>query len=245
MQKFGCISPSIISFPWDLNALVPETVQAAVVTLNVRNGLPGEYERALGNMHGATDVLIDEGAKAIVVFGVPVSARRGFGAERVALDALTADRGAVPILSSLGASALAFRHLGVTRPLLITQYADDVNAAIVAFYRDAGLEAAGASGLGATNAAAVNALSPSDFRALAVSALGRHPAADGIFLSARGNLLDVTRQLEAEIGLPVIEQLQPAVWWALSQLDGAALAAAGSLLSNAPTGSANHAVRAR
>ena len=234
MPKFGCISPSVIQLPWDLHALLPPAVQAAVVTLNVRNGRPGEHQRALSVLRGATDVLIDEGAEAITVFGVPVSARRGFAAERAALEALTADRGAVPITSSLAASALALRHLGVKHPLLITQYGDDVNAAIIAFYRDAGLEPAGAAGLGASNAAQVNALTPADFEGLAKKALDQHRTADGVFLSARGNLLEIALRLETSIGLPVIEQIEAAVWWSLSQLDASALPGGGRLLSTAP-----------
>ncbi len=234
MRKFGCISPSVIQLPWDLHAVLPAAVSAAVVTLNVRNGRPGEYERALGILRGATDVLIDEGAKAIVVFGVPVAARRGFAEERAALAALTADRGGVPIVSSLAASALAFRHLGVRHPLLITQYADDVNADIMKFYRDAGVEAAGAAGLGATNAAMVNALTPSDFDALARRGLDRYPTADGIFLSARGNLRHIAAALEVALDLPVIEQIEASVWWALSQLNEGALAGTGRLLATAP-----------
>lgn len=234
MRKFGCISPSVIQLPWDLHAVLLATVGAAVVTLNVRNGRPGEYERALGALRGATDVLIDEGAEAIVVFGVPIAARRGYAAERSALAALTSDRGAVPIASSLAATALAFRHLEVKHPLLITQYADDVNDEIIAFYRDAGVEAAGAAGLGATNAAMVNALTASDFDALARKALDRFPAADGIFLSARGNLRNVARQLDAAFHMPVIEQIEAAVWWSLSQLNEAAAEGAGRLLSTAP-----------
>lgn len=234
MQKFGCISPSVINLPWDLSAMLPETVQAAVVTLNVRNGRPGEHERALSILRGATDVLIDEGAKAILVFGVPVAAKRGFAAEREALAALTADRGAVPIVSSLGASAAALRHLGVKHPLLITQYAEDVNAQMIQYYRDAGLDPAGAAGLGASNAAAVNALTPADFATLARQARDRHPTADGIFLSARGNLLPVALQLEEIFDLPVIEQLQASLWWAFSQLGSAARSGTGRLLATAP-----------
>src|ERR1700751_5183573 len=143
MRKFGCISPSVIQLPWDLHAVLPPAVTAALATLNVRNGSPGEHERALSILRGATDVLIVEGAESIVVFGVPVAAKRGYAAERAALTALTADRGGVPIVSSLAATALAFQHLGVKHPLLITQYAEDVNAEIIAFYRDAGVEAAG------------------------------------------------------------------------------------------------------
>ncbi len=245
MPKFGCISPSVVQLPWDLPALLPERVEAAVVTLNVRSGLPGEFERALGNLRGAADALVDNGAQALIVFGVPISARRGFAAERTALRALTSDRGAVPITSSLAASVLAFQRLDVRHPLLVTQYAEDVNAAIVAFYRDAGIDAAGAVGLGASRAAEVNALTPADFAALARRALERHPAADGIFLSARGNLFALARQLETALNLPVIEQIETSLWWSLSQLGEAALAGTGSLLSTAPAQSlrserANH-----
>ena len=222
MRKFGCISPSVINLPWDLHALLPPSVNAAGGTRNVRNGRPGEPERALSILRGATDVLIDEGAEAIIVFGVPVAAKRGFAEERAALTTLTADRGAVPIISSLAASAAAFLALGVKHPLLITQYADDVNDEIIAFYRAAGVEAAGAAGLGATNAAMVNALTPADFDALARKALDRYPSADGVCLSARGNLHKVASQLDAALGLPVIEQIQASVWWSLSQLKEAA-----------------------
>jgi maleate cis-trans isomerase len=234
MPKFGCISPSVVQLPWDLPALLPQGVEAALVTLNVRGGMASEHERALDNLRRASDVLIDNGAEALVVFGIPVSARRGFAAERSALDALTADRGGVPIISSLAASVLALRQLGVKHPLFITQYAADVNTAILAFCRDAGREAAGAAGLGASSAAEVNALTPADFGALARQAVDRYPAADGIFLSARGNLFELARRLEAALNLPVIEQIEVSLWWSLSQLDATARAGSSDLLSTAP-----------
>jgi maleate isomerase len=218
MKKFGCILPSVLQLPWDLHALLPPSVQANIVTLNVRNGHPGEFERALGILRGATDVLIDEGSEAIVVQGVPVAARRGFAAEQREHDALTADRGAVPVISSLAACALALHSLGVRRPLLVTQYNAEVNAQIATFFRDAGIEPAGAAGLGAMNAREVNALTMADYIRLASQALGRHGDTDGIFFSARGNLLDVALQFETTKGLPVIEQVQATVWWSLSRL---------------------------
>jgi maleate cis-trans isomerase len=233
MKKFGCVSPSVLNLPWDMSDALPPGLNVAVVTLNVRNGRPGEHERALGIMRGASDVLIDEGCGAVVTFGVPVSARRGYAAERDALLALTADRGAVPITSSLAASALGFRELGVSRPLFITQYSAEVNALLLAFYRDAGLDPAGAAGLGATNAKEVNALGADDFYDLARRTVRENPGADGIFLSARGNLLNVAMKLEAEVDLPVVDQVQAAVWWARSVLDVPPRKGAGRLLSSA------------
>lgn len=218
MKKFGCILPSVLQLPWDLHALLPESVQANIVTLNVRNGRPGEFERAMGILRGATDVLIDEGAQAIVVQGVPVAARRGFAAEQREHDRLTADRGEIPIISSLAACALALHALGSRRPLLVTQYNGEVNGQIVTFFHDAGLDVAGAVGLGATNAREVNALTAADYVRVASRALEEHRDADGIFLSARGNLLDVALQFEATTGLPAVEQVQATVWWSLSRL---------------------------
>lgn len=230
MKKFGVVAASVIQLPWDLHALLPNDVQALNVTLNVRNGLPGEQERAIENMRRAADVLIDEGAKAIVVMGVPVAARRGFAADCAALNALTAERGAVPILSSLAASVLALQQLGSKNPLFITQYNEVVNEAIGRYCGDAGVKATGIVGLGASNAAMVNALSASDFDALARKALKEHPDADGIFLSARGNLLSVARELQTTFGIPVVEQVEAGVWWALSKL-GIDAAGAGRLIA--------------
>ena len=232
MKKFGFISPSVVNLPWDLTGVLTPDVATAVVTLNVRNGRPGEYERALSIMQGAADVLVDEGCGAIVVHGVPVSAKRGYAAERDALNALTAERGAVPITSALAASALGLRRLGVQRPLFVTQYAPDVNALLVEFYNDAGIEPAGASGLNATNAAQVNALRPDDFYRLTQQAFTENGAADGVFLSARGNLHAIALKLEAQLGVPVIDQIQAGVWWARSELGAAPIENAGRLLAS-------------
>lgn len=231
-MKFGCIASSIVQLPWDLHALLPKDVQALTVTLNVRNGLPGEQERAVEQMRRAADVLIDEGAKAIVVMGVPIAARQGFATDSARLQALTAERGAIPIISSLGASALALKHLGVNKPLMITQYNEAVNEAIAGYCRDMGVNAATVVGLGASNAAMVNALSASDFDALARRTLKEHPDADGIFLSARGNLLSVARTLQATFNIPVIEQVEASVWWSLSRLGIAPSSGAGGLLAS-------------
>jgi maleate cis-trans isomerase len=219
VPRFGCILPSVAHLPWDMTELLSPELGATIATLNVRNGLPGEHERALAEMQRAVDVLIDEGCTAIVAFGVPVSARQGYAAESAVLAALTAGRGSVPIVSSLTAAALKLRAAGARRPLLVTQYRPDINTLIQAFLRDAAdLESAGAFGLGAGNAAEVNALRPDDFATLAGRAVAETSDADGVFLSARGNLRDVANRIEAETGLPAVEQVSAAIWWAQSQL---------------------------
>ena len=116
-MKFGCVAPSVITLPWDLHALLPQGVTALTVSLNVRNGQPGEADRAERVLQRAVDVLIDEGAQAIVVQGVPVAARHGLAKDRAALEAHVGARGPVPIISSLEATARALIALGSKRPL--------------------------------------------------------------------------------------------------------------------------------
>ena len=72
----------------------------------------------------------------------------------------------------------------------------------------------------ATNAAMVNALTVEDYEALARRTLDAHKGADGLFLSARGNLLALTRRLEQTFGVPAIEQVRASVWWAVTRLGG-------------------------
>ncbi len=217
MAKAGFVSPSVVSIPWDLHRLVPPDASAIAVTLNNRNGLPGEADRALAELDRAVDVLADEGAERIVLFGIPNSARQTFAGEAARLAALSARRG-VPVTSSLLAVIGRLRARGATRPLLVTQYAAGPNGEIAAYFGAAGLAVAGAFGMGAGNAAQVNATAPGDYEALAERALLEHPDADSVFFSARGNLYDVARRIEQQSGRAVVEQIEAAVWWAFERI---------------------------
>jgi len=194
--------------------MLPDDANVIVATLSNRNGLPGDEERAFAALETAIDALVHEGAQAVIVFGIPTAARSGFAAERQAYGKLSASKG-VPIVSSLWVSLRHLQALGSQRPLAITQYNDGVNAKIRTYGADAGVNLIAAVGLGASNATQVNAIAPSDYGALAVETLAEHPGADGIFLAARGRLLDVALALEGRTGLPVVHHQKAALWWAL------------------------------
>jgi maleate cis-trans isomerase len=231
MPKIGCISPSIVQLPWDLSDMLPGHVSAIVATLNNRNGKPGEEERSNAALPGAVNVLADEGAEAIVALGIPNAARRGYEADTKLWADLGRER-AVPIVSSLTATILACRHLGIEHALLITQYDEPSNERILTFCRAAGLAVDGAAGLGCRNAADVNAKGPADYDALARATLPRYPLCDGIVIFARGNMAAVAIELERDTKIPVIEQTQATVWWAFSQFGLATPAGHGMLLSS-------------
>jgi maleate cis-trans isomerase len=53
---------------------------------------------------------------------------------------------------------------------------------------------------------------------LALRAFRENGSADGIFLSARGNMCANASKLERELGVPVLDQIQAGIWWARSEL---------------------------
>jgi maleate cis-trans isomerase len=211
---FGCIRPSTFQLPSDLQQILPHGVRAAISVLNVRSGRPGEQERALAEVESAVEVLVDEGAQAIAVFGVPISARQGFPEESKIHRRLSETKG-VPVLSALAATILELQSRNLKRPLLVTQYSPEINQRIEQYFHDAGLDAFDSVGLSRKNAAEVNATSPDDYYRLAKAVLAERPLADSLFLSARCNLRDVALCLEVETGVHTVYQDQAALWWAL------------------------------
>jgi maleate cis-trans isomerase len=213
----GFVSPSVAHIPSDVQLMLPDGASVIIATLSNRNGAPGAEERAFAALENAIDALVYEGAQSIIVFGIPSAARTGFAEERRAYGALSAAKG-VPIVSSLWVSLRKLQAAGVRRALAITQYNDGVNARILTYAADAGVDIIAAVGLGASNADQVNAITPADYGTLAVKALAEHPGADGIFLAARGRLLAVAQELEARSGLPVVHHQQAALWWAIDDV---------------------------
>lgn len=213
----GFISPSVVTVPSDLEAMLPSGVRVAITTLSVRNGVAGEPERAVAAIEGAVEQLVYESAQAVITFGIPLAARRGFAEEQRAYGALSAANG-VPVTSSLMASIAWLNEVRKTRTLSVTQYNPEANAQIARYFAAAGANVIASAGLGAANAAQVNALSPDDYYALAKSALAEHPSADSLFLAGRGMLNDVAQRLERETGLPVVHQYPAAFRWALAAI---------------------------
>jgi maleate cis-trans isomerase len=231
MPKIGCISPSIVQLPWDLSDVLPDGVSAIVATLNNRNGQPGEEERSNAAVPQAVNVLVDEGAQAIVGLGIPNAARRGYDADRVLFEELGRAR-SVPIVSSLLATILACKHLGTRHPLLVTQYDEVANDMIVTYCGAAGLPIEAAVGLGCRTAADVNAKGPSDYDRLARETVPHVRNCDAVVIFARGNMLSIARTLEAELNIAVIEQTLATVWWSMSQFGLPCTSGHGKLLSS-------------
>jgi maleate isomerase len=214
---YGWVSPSTIQLPWELQAMLPDGVGVVATNLNVRAHEAAEFERAQQGIESAIDVVVGEGARAVVLAGVPLAVRQGFRREEEA-HRRWSERAGVPVTSGSAAAIAGLRALGARRPLVATAYLEQFNQLIVSYLEEAGLEAAGAGGLSVRSPAEASQAAPEAYYRLVRELLREHPDADSIFLGTRGNVMQVVLQLEEDLGLPVVHSPQAGLWWALRHL---------------------------
>jgi maleate cis-trans isomerase len=228
---FGYVSPSTIQFPSELQDLLPEGVSVIAANLGVRAHQGAEFERAQQGIQNALELVVGEGARAVVLAGVPIAVRQGYAGEQAA-NRTWSEKLGVPVTSGMAASVDGLRHLGARRPVVGTAYLEEINQQIAAYLGEAGLPPLGVCGLSVRNPAEAGRIAPTAFYRLARDLVDAHPDADAIFLGTRSNLQAVTIELERDLGLPVIHGTQAAVWWALRQLRVMARPNSGRLLAS-------------
>jgi maleate cis-trans isomerase len=231
---FGYVSPSTIQFPNELQDMLPNGVSVIGANLGVRAHQGAEFERAQQGIQNALELVVGEGAQAVILAGVPIAVRQGYAGEQEANRAWSEKVG-VPVTSGMAASVDGLRHLGARRPVVGTAYLDEINQQITAYLGEAGLAPVGVQGLRGRNPAAAGRIAPTAFYRLARDLVDAHPDADSVFLGTRSNLQAVTIELEHDLGVPVIHGTQAALWWALRQLRVTARPNSGRLLASALT----------
>jgi len=227
---YGWVSPSTIQLPWELQAMLPEGVGVVATNLNVRAHEAAEFERAQQGIAVAIEVVVGEGARAVVLAGVPLAVRQGYRREQEA-HRTWSERAGVPVTSGSAAAVLGLEALGARRPVVVTAYLEEFNRLIAAYLEEAGLAVAAVGGLSVRSPAEASQTEPGAYYGLVRELLRAHPHADSVFLGTRGNVMEVVLQLEDDFGLPVVHSPQAGLWWALRHLRIAPSPGWGRLLS--------------
>jgi len=228
---FGYVSPSTIQFPSEMQDMLPDGVSVIAANLGVRAHQGAEFARAQQGIQNALELVVGEGAQAVVLAGVPIAVRQGYTGEQEANRAWS-ERVGVPVTSGMAASVDGLRHLGARRPVVGTAYLDEINQQIAAYLGEAGVAPVGVRGLSVNSPAEAGRIPPTAFYRLARDLVDAYPDADAIFLGTRSNLQTVTIELERDLGIPVIHGTQAALWWALRQLRVTARPESGRLLGS-------------
>ena len=229
--RFGYVSPSTIELPWELEGLLPEGVGVIAASLGVRAHQAAEFERALAAVEAAVALVVGEGAHAVVLAGTPLAVRQGYHGEREANRRLS-ERAGVPVTSAMAAAVDGLRHLDARRPVVATAYLPEFNEQIARYLAEAELPVVGMTGLSVRSPAEAARVEMTTYYRLARELVEAHPEADAVLLGTRGNVQDVARTIEEDLGLPVLHSTGAGLWWALRRLRVAPRPGGGRLLAS-------------
>jgi maleate isomerase len=137
----------------------------------------------------------------------------GFERDEALCAAITRETGALACTSVLAINEL-FAQYGVQRFGLVTPYVDDVQQAIVANYRRAGLDCVAERHLGLQDNFSFSEVGPDALQAMVREVAAARPQAIVVLCTnLRGAPL--VPALEAELGLPIIDSISAVVWKSL------------------------------
>jgi maleate isomerase len=174
-------------------------------------------ERALAQFDGepmlqAAALLADARVKRICWNGTSAG-WLGFDADRALCTAIERRTG-IAACSSVLSLAEAFRCTGVTRYGLVTPYIDDIQAKILATFRNEGFDCVAERHLGVADNYSFSEVSAASLIAMVHEVAEAKPQAITIFCTnLRGAPL--VENLEREIGIPIYDTIATGVWGAM------------------------------
>lgn len=226
---FGYISPAFIQIPWEMQELLPAGVEILATGLGVTAYRQEEYRQAQAKIEQAIAGLARSGAGAVVVIGSPMAALPGHAAS-TALYAHWQRQFELPIASGLAITALAVKALGSCHCYMLNALPPEVNQAVAAYLQDAGVPLAGIESQAGSGPRSASQLPRAPFLEKARAFVEAHPETDCVVLQVNGRLQALSAEFERALGLPVVNHVTAALWWALRSLghDGS-LATTGAL----------------
>jgi maleate isomerase len=137
----------------------------------------------------------------------------GFERDEALCEAITRETGAAACTSVLAINEL-FAHYAVKRFGVVTPYVNDVQQAIVANYKRAGLECVAERHLGLQDNYSFSEVEPATLKSMVREVGAARPDAI-IVLCTNLRGAPLVPALEAELGLPIIDSISAVVWKSL------------------------------
>ena len=221
--RIGVINPThrgkVFAF-WYKNA--PEGVEIIPTFIGFRTSNRQTFEAGFERAEQIAAELKAVGCDIIAVSGSPPVLLKGLDFEREWGDRLSQTLG-LPVVTQMEPHALALQAMGVKRVAIATYYGDELNEAIVRYFRRFDIEGIVMGGLAATGQG--EALYTTSLQALdevshaqvyryckqGFAKLGR--AVDGIYINGGGwDAVPAVNALEADLGIKVVFALAAEMW---------------------------------
>ena len=222
-MRLGMLTPSSSTVLEPLTAAMLADLPGAsahfsrfrVVAIDLGAGSRGQFDPA--PVVAAAELLADARVDSICWNGTS-GAWLGLDVDRVLRDAVTARTG-IPATTATLALVEALRRLGVRRYGLVTPYLGEVQAAIVARWAEIGLECAAERHLEDPGNFSFAEHGEEVVRRMARAVAAAKPDAVAIHCTNfRG--AGVAPELEAELGLPVLDSVAVSLWGAVRAAGG-------------------------
>ena len=218
--RYGLINPRAPGkvqrgLSYQFYRIVPPDVMEVATGLGLDDYAPQAVEKAIGNYWDCVDALVQEKVDVIVLGGVPISVRLGRPRLRALLAETKAKTG-IAADAPLEALIAAMDHLGLKKVTIGSRWGDNLNAAIIRYLQDGGVEVVGIT---KRNQNAVDAAAMSFEEGLQTALdVGREaarlaPDAQAVFIpGAAAMSLHALPAVEKEFGKPAFSNLSLEVW---------------------------------
>lgn len=177
------------------------------------------YDAVIDRVAALAAELAAAGAQALSLMGTSLSFYRG-GRANEELKQVMAQGSGLPCTTMSDAVVRGLHAVGARRVAVATAYIDEVNRQLDAFLRESGFAPTALRGLSITDVQAVGEVGTAVLVDLCRSVWRAQPGAEAILISCGGlRTLDAARQVEAELGVPVVSS-SPAGFWDLMRTAG-------------------------
>ncbi|MDH6593210.1 arylmalonate decarboxylase [Variovorax sp. TBS-050B] len=213
------VPPAAGAVPVDGPLLYGDRIRFSALGLGLGEISTRGYTEVIDSVVEKAVALRAQGVSAVSLMGTSLSFFRGaaFNAE---LQAEMARATGLPCTTMSNAIVGALRHLGVRRVAVATAYIDEVNAQLRRYLEDSGFEPLALEGLAISDVQAVGRVPTQVLVDLCLRVFDAQPGADGILISCGGLVtLDAVREVEAQLGVPVVSS-SPAGFWDLVRTAG-------------------------
>ena len=185
------------------------------------------YDAVIDRVATLAAELAAGGAQALSLMGTSLSFYRGGQANEDLKRVMTLASG-LPCTTMSDAVVRGLHAVGAKRVAVATAYIDEVNRQLDAFLRESGFTPTALRGLSITGVKEVGEVGTDVLVDLCRSVFEAQPGADAILISCGGlRTLEAARQVEAELGVPVVSS-SPAGFWDLMRTAGLPAHAAGN-----------------
>ena len=195
--------------------MVPLDVMLVTTPLGITDYTEERVEEAIARFWSCVEELAREHVDHIVLGGAPVSAQLGRARVQGLLSEMQ-ERTGIPGDAPIEAVIAAMRGLGLRKIAVASRWADELNARVVLYLEEGGLEVVGVTSRGQW-ASDASAMSFEEGLTVAVE-VGREaaqldPSVEGIWVAGGAAMaLQAIPVLEAEFGKPVFTNLSAEVW---------------------------------